>query len=176
VDIAHRLSRSRYAQGWTSDNEVRRRLTGLLFLLLSIGLGAWAYDEAKSDALRSWEKSHPPSAKVWEHALGSKALTVPGKKSRVSQAARSLPARLEEEGTAWISGDKNWVAVFNAPEADPPYRLFCRNCDLAPPSWDPAGHGWRAFERILSELDTAVTSSPVRKRISEPSDPREIRY
>jgi hypothetical protein len=150
-----------------------------MLLLTSLVLGAWAYDEASSDAMKSWERRHPPGTKVWEHALGSRSLGAPGRRSRGAQAARILPVRLEPEGTAWISGDGGWVAVFSAPEVDPPYRIYCRDCDTAPASWDPAGRGWDALERVLARIDQTAKPPVASRRLQKPQnrqDPREILY
>jgi hypothetical protein len=156
------------------NERATRRLKGVFLLFTSLILGAWVYNEASSDARTSWERAHPPGLRVWEHALGSRAVLPPPKNSKVSQAQRSLPARLEQEGTAWISGDGGWVALFGAPEANPPFRLYCRTCETPPASWDPAGRGWDAFERVLTRLDQ--TTKPAVKRPAAPADPREIRY
>ena len=161
-------------EAWATERRASRRVRGVFLLFTSLVLGAWAYNEASSDALKSWERSHPPGLRVWEHALGSRSLVTPPKKSKVSQAQRTLPARLEQEGTAWISGDGGWVALFGAPDANPPFRLYCRTCEIAPPSWNPAGRGWDAFEKVLTKLDQ--TTKPKASRPVPASDPREIRY
>src|SRR6185503_14862077 len=86
----------RKLEAWApSSDRSRRRLKGVFLLFTSLVLGMWAYDEASSDALKSWERAHPPGLRVWEHALGSRALVAPPRRSKVTQAQRSLPARLE---------------------------------------------------------------------------------
>jgi hypothetical protein len=139
----------------------------------SLVLGFWAYDQAAADALHAWELRHPPGLPVWQHALGARALVPAGAGSKLSQASRTLPARLEQEGTAWISEDSTWVAVFGPPDSAQPVHFFCKTCDHAPLAWSPAGRSWPGFERVLARVD-ALPKISVRKIVAH--DPREIRY
>jgi hypothetical protein len=154
----------------------RRRLAGVALIAFSVLLGAWAYDGAAMHALSSWQRSHPPTLRIWEYALGSRGLRRPPEKSRALQASRSLPARLEPEGTAWISGDRNWVAVFGPPTADAPFELFCRACEKSVPGWDSPGSGWEGFETVLALLERMPRGpGPVTRRLAV-GDGRQILY
>src|SRR5689334_19788540 len=104
MDLAHRFSRVRnfvrLPKGVRSLPKFaelrltpvwRRRLTGTLLLVSSLALGAWAYDEASKDAVVSWERRHPPTFAIWQHALGSRDFRRAPNDSKAGQASRSLP-------------------------------------------------------------------------------------
>ncbi len=154
----------------------RRRLGGIALISFSLTLGAWAFDGARLQALASWERDHPPSQRIWEHALASRGLRPAPEKSRANQASRSLPARLEIEGTAWVSSDRNWVAVFGPPTAEAPFALYCRDCGKPVLGWDSPGGSWGGFETALAWLESKPNApQPHRSKRTE-GDSREILY
>lgn len=146
----------------------RRLIAGAAALVLALTLAIWAHDASREEALRDWERSHPPSPAIWQHALESHGYHGLSDAGAVQRASRKLPMNIDSENAVWMSPDSEWVAVFS-----PAQQIYCLDCRARPPeSWDFVGAGWSAFDPTLSRL------KPPRKPAARPipRDPRQILY
>jgi hypothetical protein len=152
-------------------------------MVLSIGLGCFAFERSKELALSDWTRSHPPSAAAWRHSLVSRGYTRLQRPGELSKALRGLPIQLDSGGSAWVSRDANWIAVILHPDEAVPAEVFCADCSRSlygqGQGWEPAGTGWLAFDVALARADRALErlrSNPKPRRALFPDDPRELRY
>ncbi len=151
----------------------RRKLHGVTLLTLSAVLGIWAQELAQNEAISSWLRTHPPSPKIWRHALESHGMTLLEDPRLLQKASRALPIRSDQEGQVWATADLNWIATLN--------NMYCVICDQPPIEWGPRGTGWDAFDPVLEQVAQAAAtrlSKQTKKsqKSATPADPREIRY
>jgi hypothetical protein len=155
---------------------VPRRAVGGALLVAAAGLGFWAQDLSRFEALWDWEHGHFPGPIVWRHALGGRGFqSVDPASSFGARATRTLPATLDAAGAIWVSADSEWLAVWSRPTEAIPMELYCRECRFPPSAWQPGGRGWQGFEQALAHAD--ATARPARAIARGPvGDARELRF
>jgi hypothetical protein len=156
----------------------RKRLGGLALVMTALTLGFWAHDLAQAEALAGWLRGHPPSARMWRHALLSRGLHELQGAGLLQKTVKTLPTLMDEEGAVWVSADVNWIAVFEKQSTGVPQAVYCLECTRPPLGWAPAGNGWDAFDPVLAKVDQAVAGrvAPKRAVSGVKRDPREIVY
>lgn len=150
-----------------------------MLFLVALTLGAWASELSQTEALSGWLATHPPSEKMWRHALLSRGLKEIDNPSTAQKAAKALPSLVEAEGNVWVSEDSNWLALFHPSNSGRPIAFFCLNCLNLPKSWASSGNGWEAFDPVLDRIDRAAAlakTTVTAKKVLIPRDPREIVY
>ena len=169
----------RLVQGRLASRVIRhrKRALGVALLLVSLIVGIWAHDLAQAEALGGWLRMHPPSNRIWNHALESRGYRALSDLKQLQRASKTLPALVDEEGSVWTSSDTTWVAVFQKQDDGLSSVLYCLECQKPPAGWEPSGRGWEAFDPVLARADLAAKRlRPVAKPRQAPSDPRELRY
>ncbi|MGZ3689050.1 MAG: hypothetical protein ACXWP5_11875 [Bdellovibrionota bacterium] len=144
-------------------------------LVLSVTLGLWAERFCSEDARIRWEHDHPPDARVWRHALGSRGLQEAASPSEIQKLTRALPLRTDSRGSVWVTPGLEQVAVVDS-RSGVDFQVFCAECKAAPKAWEPVGLGWEGFEGVLSRLDSIRKLAAKAPKKAEKLDPREIRY
>jgi|GEM_PF-4807106 len=189
--ISHRLSFVKIplriqAVSQITTNQLRvhrRKIIGLCWILLSVFLGFRAEQIAQSEALHSWKETHPPSTRVWRHALGSLGFEHCKDSKVLQKVLRSLPSMIDDHGSIWLSTQNQWIAIYSNEENSTfPVDIYGLNCNLPNReirNWDNFNSSWDGFDKILEHLNQIQPQSPklVEKRKSKiPRDSREIRY
>lgn len=161
----------------------RRKLIGLCWLLLSVILGFWAEQIAQSEALQTWKDTHPPSPRVWRHALGSLGFEQCTDSKVLQKVLRNIPSMVDDHGSIWLSTETQWIAIYsNEEDSTFPVDIYGLNCALPKEgvrNWNNFNSGWDGFDQVLEHLTQALPHSPkmVEKKKSKLSrDSREIRY
>ena len=161
----------------------RRRRLGLALLVLSLGLGAWAYEASTDDALWGWKSRHFPSNDAWSSALGSRGYQSVTQADRLNRVLRTLPSQLDVSGSVWSTTDQNWIAIYprDAGEGTGAPVLYCYLCEELPLAWNPEGRGWDGFDQTIIKMDRGLPALRGRKpkksqKREEYHDPRELRY
>lgn len=194
MDIAHRLHRleffeslsarvrslsRRLGQGSLAKRLIplRRRAGGVMLLVFALASGIWARDAALAEATRSWLEAHPPSERIWRHALESRGYRPASEARLAHKAARTLPSLAEVRDAIWMTEDANWIALFVPAEDRLDPMFYCFSCAQAPAGWVPRGRGWEAFDPVLERMDDAASRrKPAARPRAEAMDPYELRY
>jgi hypothetical protein len=160
-----------------------KKWLGVASMVSSLFLGYWANQLSETAAIEKWEKAYLPSREVVHFALGSRNLKQPKDQRQIQRILRSLPQRLDDGGSFWISQDSNWVTYYATSEEQTDPQIHCLNCSPSaiPNSsfnlWQPAGLGWRGLEKILEKIDLKIKNTP---RTTQKNrffrDPRELVY
>lgn len=156
---------------------------GAIWLVGSALLGGMASEVSRREALSDWLRSHAPPRATWERALASHGWKQVSSPEILHRVLRSLPSRLDEPATVWLTRDTKWIALFESVEVDPV--AFGRPGAPEKPkatelagAWEPLGRGWPAFESLLERMAAArpeITRKTGRERPRN-RDPREIVY
>lgn len=193
--IRPRIQKLISAQGAATSllSRFRQELSSLCLLMLSLILGHCAHSTSRSGAIAEWERDFRPSSQVVSYALSGLGLRpahpVQDQK-QFARAFRSLPTRLDEEGSFWMSDDSQWVAYFSPTEdqSDPhlyydPSAVPAKSTQgpKSLPHWQPMGYGWRGMQQVIKLLEVASSKrlklGPVVPRKSPIYvDPRAIIY
>jgi len=163
---------------WKTGKYKTRFLSGAFFLLALV-LGVWANGIAEMEAISKWERNHLPSERIFKFALGSRGMHQVQDLNQLQKVMRSVPSRLDEMGSIWISTDANWAAYYSSPDQALQAQIYCLRCSNRPEKWKPLGIGWRGLEDALDEIDkNTLLSKPLaqKKKGRLPRDPRELIY
>lgn len=169
-----------------TSNRVRlhqKRILGIFLIFFSIPLGFWAEKIARSEAVQEWEKAHPPSRVIWEHAIGSRGFQKLQESKSLQKILKSLPSMIDDPGAIWLSSDRQWIVIFSQEnELTETSQIYCVSCKNPTPgkiAWESLGIGWTGFEQVMKSLDANPTYSSRsidKKKTTFSHDIREIRY
>lgn len=148
-------------------------------LSLSAMLAFWAHRLTLAEAILAWKRDHPPDCGIWSHALQSRGYRQVEDILKIHRALRTLPLTLDHEGSAWISDNRAWIALFCGNSEDGSPEVFAAKARLPKPpdGWTPAGSSWDGLEEILRLTETRPLPPPPRgNQPGNQIDPRSIQY
>lgn len=157
----------------------RKRLFSALLLGSSLLLGVWANELSELEAIKKWERTHLPSERLFEFAMGSRGLRGVSEPRQLQKLIRSITTHLDATGSVWLSSDLNWVAFYSNPDQGIQVQFYCLECLKLPQNWQPVGIGWLALEQVTGVLDqrkSEIHLSAVRNPKTVFRDPREVVY
>lgn len=151
----------------------------IFLLMISILLGHWAFETSKSETLKFWEKSRPPSRNVWKHYLNSQGYKEIEFSKTTVGVVKTLPVTIDNQGGVFSDQELTWIILFLNPESNMPYVLFTENPKIAVNAWEFFGYGWSAFDKVAEKMETLKNKMKKNiPKIKAPtfSDPFEIVY
>ena len=161
------------------------KLRGLVLLLGGIIFARIAYQITQTEALRAWERTHQPSATLWQHVLHAQGYVSVQTIDTVQAILRFLPAQDE---SVWASQDFHWIALpspndeMTAPHIFTKYTNVNKNPlkkmkEFLPHEWTPFPKSWMGFQEVLKQIESGK-AEPIKSALKTPvyRDPREIRY
>ncbi len=158
----------------------RKLILGFLLLVAAGLLGVYAHEEAYSEALLTWQKTHHPSLETWKGSLLTRGFEKIENASILGKIAHRLPATFDGAASTWTAPDFKWIVVFPEEEAKNPVTVFrFQGYELLPENWEPQGASWVDFDRVVGEIDkrrAAWDSLPKKKPKEVYRDPRAIEY
>src|SRR5206468_1287548 len=80
---------------------------GIFLVLFSSYLGNWAQKGAFLEAIRQWEKLHPPHERTIGLSLGTRGWRQLQDPRLIQWVVRQLPVHTDEAHTFWITSERN---------------------------------------------------------------------